>query len=488
MAATAANRHPFVGRDEELAQLRRIARLPKASLVVCRGRRRIGKSTLIEHFAGGFEHFYEFQGLAPREQIENRHQLQSFARQLAEQHRLPSLQLSSWHDAFALLARLAEGQRALVFLDEISWMASRDADFVGQLKIAWDTRFKKNRRLILVLCGSVSSWIDRNILNSADFMGRVSLSLDLHELPLDKCNEFFRALGGAAGERMSALEKARILCVTGGVPSYLEEIDYGSTAERNILDLCFSRGGMLVDEFDRIFNDIFSARAPIYRDIVQTLADGPRTFQEICDRLGVAPSGVFTEYLEDLAAAGFVHRDYAFTPSTGRRGRLSRFRLKDNYLRFYLKYIEPVREKIEADVLGSTEPRSFATFDAIMGLQFQNLVLNNLPLVLRRLRIAPARLRSAAPYFQNEIRRQRACQIDLLIDTQYSTYICEIKFQRKLTTSVVDEVMEKSARLRIGKGKSLRRVLIYMGELAAGIEESGAFDELLAFERFISGG
>jgi AAA+ ATPase superfamily predicted ATPase len=483
--SSAADRHSFIGREEELAQLRRIARLPKASLVVCRGRRRIGKSTLIEHFAQEFEHFYEFQGLAPREQIENRHQLQSFARQLAEQHGLPSVQLQSWQEAFALLARLTEGQRALIFLDEISWMASRDADFVGQMKIAWDTRLKRNRKLVLVLCGSVSSWIDRNILNSADFMGRVSLSLDLQELPLDKCSEFFRVLGGGSGARMSALEQARLLCVTGGVPRYLEEIDYGSTAERNIIDLCFSRGGILVDEFDRIFNDIFSSRAPTYRQIVEALADGSRSFLEICARLGVDPSGVFTEYLEDLAAAGFVHRDYAHSPVTGRRGKLSRYRLKDNYLRFYLKYIAPVREKIEAGILGSPEARSFASFDAIMGLQFRNLVLNNLPLALRQLKIAPARVRSASPYFQNETRRQRACQVDLLIDTQYAVYVCEIKFQRKVPVTVVDEVIEKSTRLKIDKARSLRRVLIYMGELASGIAESGAFDELLAFERFL---
>jgi hypothetical protein len=91
-------------------------------------------------------------------------------------------------------------------------MASRDKDFVGQLKIAWDTRFKKNRRLILVLCGSVSSWIDKNILNSADFLGRVSLSLDLRELPLDKCNDFFGEVGGVAGRRMRTLERSRVLC------------------------------------------------------------------------------------------------------------------------------------------------------------------------------------------------------------------------------------------------------------------------------------
>ena len=218
MPVPTTKRHAFIGREDELEQLRRTARLRKASLIVCRGRRRIGKSTLIEHFAADFPHVYEFQGLAPRERIENEHQLENFGRQLAEQSRLPGVRPQHWHEAFALLARLTENQRALIFLDEISWMASQDADFVGQMKIAWDTRFKKNSRLILVLCGSVSSWIDKNILNSADFMGRVSLSLELRELPLPKCNEFFREVGGSAGKRMSALDKARLLSVMGGVP------------------------------------------------------------------------------------------------------------------------------------------------------------------------------------------------------------------------------------------------------------------------------
>jgi uncharacterized protein len=183
-----ANRRTFIGRQNELAQLHRAARLTKATLVVCRGRRRIGKSTLIERFGEEFEHFYEFQGFAPREEIANEHQLENFSRQLATQQGLPTLQLQNWHEAFALLARLTQNQKALIFFDEISWMASKDKDFVGQLKIAWDTQFKKNKKLILVLCGSVSSWIDKNILNSADFLGRVSLSLDLHELPLNRCN------------------------------------------------------------------------------------------------------------------------------------------------------------------------------------------------------------------------------------------------------------------------------------------------------------
>ena len=485
MPAATTNRQGFIGRETELAQLRRTARLKKAGLVVCRGRRRIGKSTLIEHFAEEFEHFYEFQGLAPREEIGNVHQLDNFGRQLAEQNQLPPLQLQSWHEAFALLARLTEGQRALIFLDEISWMASRDQDFVGQLKIAWDTRFKKNNKLILVLCGSVSSWIDQNILNSADFLGRVSLSLDLRELPPDKCNEFFSEIGGPMGRRMSTLEKSRILCVTGGVPRYLEEIEYGATAERNIIDLCFTRGGLLVDEFDRIFNDIFSTRASTYRQLVLALTDGARSFSEICDAAGVAPSGIFSDYLEDLATAGFVQRDYVYSLATGKRGKPSRYRLKDNYLRFYLKYIEPVREKIDAGLFDSDSVRHFAAFDAIVGLQFQNLVLNNIPQVLETLQINLSQLRSASPYFQQKTLRQQACEIDLLIDTQYAVYLCEIKFRRRITATVADEIAEKASRLKIDRHKSLRRVLIYLGELNPGVQDSGAFDHLIPFEQFL---
>jgi hypothetical protein len=255
---------------------------------------------------------------------------------------------------------------------------------------------------------------------------------------------------------------------------------------RNIVDLCFTRGGLLVDEFDKIFNDVFTTRSATYRQIVKTLTDGARSFSDICTELKASPSGVFSEYLEDLATAGFIQRDYVYSLATGKRGKLSHYRLKDNYLRFYLKYIEPAREKIAAGLFDSAGMTSFAAFDAIMGLQFQNLVLNNLPLLLERLEIPPAQVRSAAPYFQNKTARQAACQIDLLIDTKYAVYVCEIKFRRQLGLSIVDEVAQKVGKLKLGAGKVVRRVLIYIGKLAPGIEASGAFDRSISFEDFFT--
>jgi len=139
---------------------------------------------------------------------------------------------------------------------------NKDSDFPGKLKIAWDTRFKKNDHLVLVLCGSASSWIDKNILKDTDFVGRISLEINLEELPLADCNKFWQKKN-----LISSMEKLKLLSVTGGVPKYLEEINIKENAEENIKKMCFDKGGILVKEFEKIFNDIFNKRAKIYKKI-----------------------------------------------------------------------------------------------------------------------------------------------------------------------------------------------------------------------------
>jgi AAA+ ATPase superfamily predicted ATPase len=150
----------FIGRENELRLLNGLFDLKKATIAVCAGRRRIGKSTLIQQFGKKAKLFLEFQGLPPREGVSKKDQLNSFSEQLAKQTNLPKLNLESWYQAFSLLNNVIRDETTVILLDEISWMATRDKDFAGQLKIAWDTEFKHHPRLILVLCGSVSSWID----------------------------------------------------------------------------------------------------------------------------------------------------------------------------------------------------------------------------------------------------------------------------------------------------------------------------------------
>lgn len=466
----------FIGRQKEMQKLERLARLGKASLVVCRGRRRIGKSTLIQQFAATQPSFYEFHGLAPRESMSNAHQLAHFSHTLAQYFALPPLTLKNWQEAFSLLANQLQDRNAVVLLDEVSWMGAQDRDFPGQLKIAWDTKLKHNDKLIMVLCGSVTSWVDRNILNSADFMGRVSLTITLDELALPHCAAFWR--GRAA--RVSAHEKFKLLAVTGGVPRYLEEIDPADTAENNIKAMCFDTAGVLFSEFDNIFTDIFSRRAAQYRQLVQTLVEGPRSFSEICERITVSPNGVISGYLEDLRTSGLVARDHVYSPASGKRGKLSRYRLRDNYVRYYLKYIEPQKDKIEKGLYELVSLEDLPAAETIFGLQLENLVLNNLNGVAGALGIPHAAIVSAAPYFQNRTRRQRAVQVDLLIQTRNTLYVCEVKFRRSVGKAVIQEVQDKISRLKVPRQMSVRPVLIHVGKLTSGVRDADYFDRILS--------
>jgi len=408
----------------------------------------------------------------------NADQLDHFAMGMADQFDLPRLRIENWTDAFVLLANQTQTGPTVVLLDEISWMARHDPDFAGKLKTAWDTKLKKNDRLLLVLCGSVSSWIDRNVLHNAGFVGRVTLNIKLDELPLDLCSAFW----GKRSQRVSAHEKFRILSVTGGVPRYLEEIDPSDSAENNIRAMCFDPAGLLFDECDLIFEDTFGKRAPIYRRIVEILVAGPRSLVDICQELGVAPSGVTSEYLKDLELSGFIARDYVFSTRTGKRGKLSRYRLRDNYVRFYLKYVAPHADAIEKGLFALRDLGTLPGFDVIMGLQLENLVVNNLPALLDELGIPTAGVVSASPYFQNTTRRQRACQIDLLVQTRSALFVCELKFAKRVGVDVVSEVAEKVNRLAFPRHLSVRPVLIYLGELSPRVRKECYFDKVLALD------
>ncbi len=470
----------YIGRSEERQEFRRLLQKKIASLITVQGRRRIGKSRFIAECAEEADHFLSFMGLPPREDITKQAQLDAFAGQLAKQTKAPKLSLDGWPSAFQLLAsQLPVSGTVVMLLDEISWMAVGDADFAGHLKTAWDMHFSKRQRLVVVLCGSVSSWIEQNILNNTGFVGRCAWQFRLGELSLPECVQFW----GKRGARISVAEKLRLLSVTGGVPRYLEEINPARTAEQNIADLCFNPAGMLFNEFDSIFHDIFTRKAETYREIVRTLVAGARSVDQISAELDRARGGSLSASLMDLEQAGFITRDIPFDPETGRsRPRDARYRLSDNYLRFYLKYVDPVKARITKGLMKNTALEKLDAWDTIMGLQFENLVHANLDLLLALIGLDKKLVLNAGPYLQKQTLRRQGCQIDLLIRTRRSLYVFEIKFRKHIAASIVDEVREKVKRLKLPKGQSVRTGLIYCGDLGLEIDGRDDFDFLVSGE------
>lgn len=163
----------FIGRSSEIAELQSLLKKRTASLVVVKGRRRVGKSRLIVEFAKN-KKFYKFTGLAPLGGVTAQDQRNEFARLLGEQSDLPEVKVEDWGKLFSLLATQVKSGRVIILLDEITWMAQGDDTFLSKLKNAWDDNFKQNPKLIMVLCGSVSTWIEKNIISSTAYYGRLS--------------------------------------------------------------------------------------------------------------------------------------------------------------------------------------------------------------------------------------------------------------------------------------------------------------------------
>jgi len=133
----------------------------------------------------------------------------------------------------------------------------------------------------------------------------------------------------------------------------------------------------LVSEFNNIFNDLFLHNTNTYKHIVEALVSGAKEPSELAEALGKKLSGKLSEYMCELELAGFICRDYTWSIKTTEDSKLSKYRLSDNYLRFYLKYVSKNLSKIQRESFTFKTLTSLPAWDAVMGFQFENLVLNN---------------------------------------------------------------------------------------------------------------
>lgn len=476
----------FIGREDYLAKLDALWRKQSSSFAVVSGRRRIGKSTLVEEFARRSRcRFIEIAGLPPAKGMTNQIQIDNFCERLATATGMPEARADCWAKAFdALAAAVDSREKTIVFLDEISWMGKYDPAFPGILKTAWDTRFSRKAKLVFVVAGSVSAWIQENIQHAKGYVGRISLDTTLSDLSLRECLGFW----GRKAERTSTREILDVLSVTGGVPKYLAEIDTGLTADENVRRLCFDPDGYLYGDFNRIFDDVFDATVASKRRIVTALADGAASASELAKRFGSDPNGHLSSDLKELAEAGFVAASEGLNPQTGRAVREVRYRLRDNYTRFYLKYVLPKRAAIESGVFRYCPLDRLPGWDTIMGLQFENLVLNNFATLAAEIGLVGKSVESVAPYFRRggkEGKEDKGVQIDMLVQLPKCVYVVEAKRRNEISVETETEVESKIKRLAIPKGKSVKTVLVYDGVIAPELEEDGFFDFLVPADRLM---
>lgn len=455
-----------------------------ASLVVVYGRRRVGKSRLITEFYKD-KKLWRFDGLEGQPKSR---QIRSLLEQLSKITRNPiyaSAHCNDWIDCFKLLheAMTRSQHRLTLFLDEIPYMANRQQELVSALKWAWDNLWQNKPHFTLILCGSIASFMIHKVLRSSALYGRITLEICLKPLSLPETREFF-------DKAFSLREICNIYMICGGIPEYLKHFSNNKPLPHMISRISFCKDGYFTGEFDRLFKDVFLEEA-IYKKIIKTLAKNrDLKVPELMDDLDISGGGGLSDCLENLESAGFIKSVIPWDRPD--ESKLRRYRLDDEYLYFYFKFIEPNLRKIRenTDIHWGLRLLHSRSYDSWAGLAFERLCLKHIPLIVKALHIDQL-IQASGPYFRRSDNTRKGVQIDLMFVRHDPVItLCEIKYHDSLVgKEIIPEMERKEAVLeKMEKtAKRIERILITTLGVTKDLMDSGYFSRILLPEDIFGG-
>lgn len=410
----------MVGRTKEMESLFSARDAEESSFIAIYGRRRVGKTYLVRKAFDGEFAFYH-TGIA---NVGKKEQLERFAKSLQKQGLAEKPRPKNWFDAFDLLAdgleKFPSGKK-VVFIDELPWMDTPKSNFVSALENFWNAWASARSDILLIVCGSASSWILSKIVNNhGGLHNRLTDRIHLKPFNLAECEALVR-------ERGLAMPRAHILeayMIFGGVPYYWTLLKTSLGLAQNVDRLCFGEGGALTDEFAQLYASLF--RKPQNHVAVVTALSTKKigmTREELIKAVGVDDSGALTKLLAELEACGFI-RKYR-VPGCKAKGAI--YQLIDNFTLFYFKFMTNDSERTPDFWSTSHMTQEVRIW---RGLAFERVCLEHVDAIKRTLGIAGVRCRVYAYAFaaDSEDGRTTGGQIDLVIDRDDDVVnLCEMK-------------------------------------------------------------
>ncbi|WP_133406263.1 AAA family ATPase [Parashewanella tropica] len=432
----------FIGREKEIRELHEAIASPDglAKVVVLTGRRRVGKSALIEHFCRNCLDipFYKLLGMPAQKVNRTKVELANLAVQMKDTFDVPKPNLSDWDEALWAMAKYVERGNCVLMIDEINWFGKSHGDITNILFTLWENKLKHIKGFTLILTGSLASWIKKFITESEGWYGRLSWEKVLQPLPLI---DALKIIPAPIKQRMAMNEQLRYLMISGGIPSYLEVFNFSKSLEDNLKRTAFSQSGYLYREFDILMKDLFRTKGERVKSILNILSSGKHSAVELAKKLDLdKPNGHLYLDLDMMEQSAFIRSVKPWDLSNGTfEQRDAQYYISDPYLRFFYKAIAPREQAIKLDTAQLPE-----NLDSLLGYQFEYVMRENLALVYRALSMNPEDVIRAAPY------QTKGLQIDLLIETRRYFYIVEMKFQhKKLSSEVIQSMKQKLKNLTV---------------------------------------
>lgn len=416
----------MIGRDREVTELLDLYNRDKAELVAIYGRRRVGKTYLVdETFRGRIT--FRHAGLSPAEDTEQKRshaqkkQLESFYYSLVTQGMKKDHCPKDWLEAFFMLEMhlqsMDDGSRMLVFMDELPWMDTPRSGFITAFEAFWNG-WACHRNVMVIISGSANSWMrDKLINNHGGLYGRVTHEIKLEPFSLRECELLFEE----RGIKLSRYDIVQSYMIFGGIPYYLNSFQRGRSLAQNVDALLFSKGAVLKFEYDRLFSSIFN-NPDMMKTIVKTLSGRSMGYTrlEISEITGYSGGGTLTDALNALIASDFIIKYVPF----GYAKKEAYYKVVDPFCLFFLKYV------YDRDSLPDNFWQQNVTAQSIVswrGYAFENVCFNHINQIKRALGISGIGTTQSAWTITDNA--EGGTQIDLIISRKDNVVnMCEIKF------------------------------------------------------------
>lgn len=422
----------FIDREVELEFLEKKFNSVGAQFVVIYGRRRVGKTELIKQFCKEKNSLYFLAD--KRGTLLN---VERFAQKAADQLNDVVPKAENFYDFFRYLIQRIASERAVIVIDEFSYLMERDNTISSVFQVIWD-EYLKDENVMLILCGSsVSMMVEGVLSQKAPLYGRRTGQWKLDPLKIYNSWEFHREIG--------VKRAVEFYSVTGGVPLYILEFDAEKDIFENIREHILTKGEFLYDEAETLLKEELRTYY-LYLSIFEAIAMGKTRSVEIADYSKIAQKDL-PKYLTTLMKLELVGKEHPVTEKE--QSKKTRYFVKDNFFRFYFKYIHPNKTEIESgnpDKVISIIKRDFGSY---VGKSFENVVYESLVRLnsLGRTPFSFTRIGRMWGKIPGKPRGENTYEIDIvaLNDTTKEILFAECKWKNKKTdVGALETLAEKS--------------------------------------------
>lgn len=411
----------IIGRKSEMAVMQSYLKDNKPHLLAVIGRRRVGKTFLIRQVYKKHKVF-EMTGL---KNADLDGQLTNFSLQINQYfkkenlHHKPANWLLAFNQLSTLLTQQQSDGKPVVFFDELPWIASKRSGFMEALAHWWNN-WASQKNIIVVICGSAASWMLENVVNNKGGLhNRITKLITLMPFSLSETAAFLTS----KNIKLSHYQTIQLYLAIGGIPHYLEQIEKGKSAAQNIREICFSKDGVLRNEFENLYTSLFD-NAGNHIKVIKALAKrtGGLTRQEILQQTQMTDGGWFSSLLNELDTSGFIS---TFEPLEKKK-KDTIYRLTDEYSLFYLSFMDSKNKSSITDWMRMNESQAYKVW---CGYAFENLCMKHIDSIKKALGISGVQTsENSFIHRKNEV-YEKGFQIDLLIDRKDDIInICEVKF------------------------------------------------------------